>query len=289
MTARETAVEKAASMKGQRNQVVDIYNTYRPRPRSYIVKYDDMLCATYVSAIFIALDWADIVPPECGAWRLYRNLEAIGCAFWGNDRTPIHGDLMFFGVGKNVTNINHVGIFDKIVDGTYYFWDIRSTVLQHKYTPGTKASIRDYGDILGWGIPNYVSKETNETKPEPVAVFKAGDLVRIKSGATWYSGSTIKSTVFKENWYLIQVKGDRAVIGMNYAQTRNIQSPINVKFLEHVVPVAAEPEEEIKMEVKIALSAMITKETSDKLEEIRQQTGRDYGEIIDSLVAKGAM
>lgn len=291
MTAREIAVEKAVSMKRQRNQVVDIYNTYRPRPRSYIVKYEDLLCATYVSAIFIALGWTDIVPPECGAYRLYQNMAALGRGVQDKKRVPEPGDLIFFGNSRYVSGINHVGIVTEVTNNgkQIYYYDIQSTVGRHTCPVG-------YSYIWGYGIPDYESKEKyaytgpiEPTKPTAEPEFKAGDLVRIKPNATWYSGSTIKSTVFKENWYLIQVKGDRAVIGMNYAETRNIQSPINVKFLEHVVPVAAEPEEEIKIEAKIALSAMITKETSDKLEAIRQQTGRDYGEIIDSLVVKGAM
>ena len=41
MTGREVAVKKAIELARPRNWVVDIYNTYLPRPRGYKVKYSD--------------------------------------------------------------------------------------------------------------------------------------------------------------------------------------------------------------------------------------------------------
>ena len=60
------------------------------------------------------------------------------------------------------------------------------------------------------------------------STFKAGDLVSIKAGATYYNGSHIPDWVKGQRWYLMQVKGDRAVLGDNESRTNNIESPINV-------------------------------------------------------------
>lgn len=299
MTAREMAIEKAVSMKGQRDQIVDLYNTYTPRARSYKVKYDDMLCATYVSAIFIALGWTDIVPPECGARQLYQNMAALGRGVQDPKRVPEPGDLIFFGDSKYVTGIKHVGIVTEVTNGgkRIYYYDIQSKAGRHTCPVG-------YSYIWGYGIPDYESKDTYSAQPklpkeEPTVTvgnkteskptFKAGDLVRVKPGARWYSGSTIKATVFSDTWYLIQVKGDRAVLGMNYAETRNIQSPIHTDNIEHVYPQEETPVEEIKMEVKIALSATVLESTAEKLKSMASQSGKSVGEIIDELTAKGAM
>lgn len=64
--------------------------------------------------------------------------------------------------------------------------------------------------------------------------IKKGSLVTIKSGATWYNGVAISSWVFNQKWIVVQVKGDRAVLGKNLSGTNNINSPINVKYLVNV-------------------------------------------------------
>lgn len=61
--------------------------------------------------------------------------------------------------------------------------------------------------------------------------IKAGDIVTIKSGAKYYNGVSIPSWVMSDRWYVVQVSGDRAVLGKNASGTRNIQSPVNVKDL----------------------------------------------------------
>ena len=61
--------------------------------------------------------------------------------------------------------------------------------------------------------------------------IKAGDLVSIKAGSTYYNGVAIPSWVINQKWYVTQVKGDRAVLGKNTSGSNNINSPINVNNL----------------------------------------------------------
>ena len=79
----------------------------------------------------------------------------------------------------------------------------------------------------------YATWEFNEATHNTVAStsIKAGDLVSIASGATWYNGVAIDSWVFNERWYVREINGDRAVIDQNESQTNSICSPINVAFL----------------------------------------------------------
>lgn len=60
---------------------------------------------------------------------------------------------------------------------------------------------------------------------------KVGSLVSIKSGATYYNGVSIPSWVMQRKWYIVQVKGDRAVLGKDESGSYNIQSAINTKYL----------------------------------------------------------
>lgn len=77
-----------------------------------------------------------------------------------------------------------------------------------------------------WDAP--VSTVTTTTSSGSI---KKGSLVSIKSGATWYNGSTIASWVFDEKWYVYQVNGNRVVLNKNQSGTHSIMSPINSKYL----------------------------------------------------------
>lgn len=60
---------------------------------------------------------------------------------------------------------------------------------------------------------------------------KAGSLVSIKAGSKYYNGVSIPSWVMSDRWYVVQVTGNRAVLGKNASGTHDIQSPINVNNL----------------------------------------------------------
>lgn len=77
----------------------------------------------------------------------------------------------------------------------------------------------------------FASWEFGETTTETSSAIKKGDLVTIKSGATYYNGAHIPDWVMADKWYIVQVKGDRAVLGKNESGKNDIQSPINVKHL----------------------------------------------------------
>lgn len=58
-----------------------------------------------------------------------------------------------------------------------------------------------------------------------------GDWVTIKDGASYYNGVGIPDWVMADTWKVIQIRGDRAVLGENPDGTHDIQSPINVDDL----------------------------------------------------------
>ena len=60
---------------------------------------------------------------------------------------------------------------------------------------------------------------------------RKGDLVSIKSGATYYNGVAIPSWVQNQRWYVLEVNGDRAVLDENESKTNHIKSPVNVNNL----------------------------------------------------------
>lgn len=90
-------------------------------------------------------------------------------------------------------------------------------------------------ELQGGSTSTYLAKwefdETIKSTTSTSSAVTAGSLVSIKSGATYYNGVSIPSWVMSQKWYLIEVRGDRAVLGKNESGTNDICSPINTKFL----------------------------------------------------------
>lgn len=86
------------------------------------------------------------------------------------------------------------------------------------------------------GSEGLISKwdfENTQKITESTGAISVGDYVNVKSGATWYNGSSIPSFVFTSGpWHVDEIRGDRVVLGKNQSGTNNIQSPINLSNLE---------------------------------------------------------
>lgn len=74
------------------------------------------------------------------------------------------------------------------------------------------------------------------------STIKVGAWVYIKPGSKWYNGATIPDFVMNDCWNIIEINGDRAVLGKNKNGTNNIQSPINTKNLTTSKPKSADIE-----------------------------------------------
>lgn len=75
--------------------------------------------------------------------------------------------------------------------------------------------------------------------------FAKGDLVSIKSGATYYTGTAIPGWVAAKRWYIAEVSGDRAVLGKSEDGENNIMSPVNTCYLTKAgssTPTPSQPE-----------------------------------------------
>lgn len=255
----------AEKWKGQRTSVVDVYNSHTPLARGYRVTYNDALCATYVSALFIELGWTDIVPPECGAMQLMRNMIALERYALRKDHAPEPGDLIFFdwqGDGW----CDHVGIVTAATPNTVTYSHIPS------YGVTVATASRFDGGIIGYGFPDYDAVSDSDPVEQPEEI-RAGDLVRIRDGATWYNGGGIPVFVLERSWYVIQVNGDRAVLGTDEEHRYNIQSPIRTTDLELAsAPVVTAPEH-------VTFWATLDRPTFDWW----QSTGKTLQEILEAV------
>ena len=96
-----------------------------------------------------------------------------------------------------------------------------------------KALVQHYKDELNIG------ESSKNSQPEiqqetTVTRIKTGDLVSISSDAVYYTGKVIPNWVKQNKWYVMECKGDRAVIDKDEFGKHSICSPVNTKYL-HLV------------------------------------------------------
>lgn len=175
---------------GSHKEIINIYNTQRPLPRGYAVKYTDAWCATFVSAVAVKLGYTDIIPTECSCIKMIQLLKNIGA--WVEDDTyvPKGGDILFYdwydnGVGDNTTAPDHVGIVEKVEGDAI-------TVIEGNYSNSVKRrSIKVNGKyIRGYGVPKY---DTEAVVDKPVTTKTEVCTVEVKVLRKGASGDNVKA------------------------------------------------------------------------------------------------
>lgn len=187
--------------------IIDVYNTQKPLPRGYKVKYNDEWCATFVSAVAVKLGYTDIIPPECSCSKMIDLFKKLGAWDESDSRKPKAGDVIFYdwednGKGDNTGAPNHVGIVEKVSGTTI-------TVIEGNYSEEVKRRTLQVNGkyIRGYGVPKYDAepKKTTtapKTEAKPAAkVHKAGDAVklnreRLYTSSTGSAGVTRTGTFY---------------------------------------------------------------------------------------------
>lgn len=163
---------------GSFKEIIDLYNSYRPLPRTYKVKYTDEWCSTFASAVAIKVGMTDIIPVECGCELHVRLFKALDSWVEDDDYIPSPGDFVFYcweaeEEGDCKQSADHVGIvvevdaengMMKVVDGNTN----NQVAYRNSRINGWK--------IRGYGVPKYEyyihANTAEETEP---AVCDRGD------------------------------------------------------------------------------------------------------------------
>lgn len=95
-------------------QIIDTYNTIKPLPRGYKVKYTDNWCATFVS--FVLFQTGEKKYFECGAERMRQKMKKKII----EDNTKGKTDDIIFYDWNNDRWCDHVGIILSVT-GKYYY------------------------------------------------------------------------------------------------------------------------------------------------------------------------
>ena len=108
---------------GRYRKIIDLYNSQKPLPVGYKVKYTDDWCAAGVTSAFIEAGMPEIHCPECSCPRMIEKYQKAGRWMEKDDYVPKPGDLIMYdwednGRGDNTGNPNHVGMVISVSSGT---------------------------------------------------------------------------------------------------------------------------------------------------------------------------
>lgn len=186
---------------GTHKEIIDIYNKRKPLPRGYKVKYTDDWCATFVSAVFIALGY-DFVA-ECSCGQMISLLQAKGIWDENDARVPKPGEIIFYdwddnGKGDNRGWPEHVGIVEKVSNNkiTVIEGNISNAVGKRELAVNGK-------NIRGYGVPKYEAEKVAE-KPLKSITEVAKDVINGLYG----NGASRKIKLESEGYNYKQVQAE---------------------------------------------------------------------------------
>lgn len=158
---REAIVSEAISHIGVKegtvlhHKIIDRYNSRKPLPRGYAVKYTDPWCATFISYLAIVMGYTDIIPVECGCPQMITIAKQMGIWVEDDSYVPKPGDIVLYdwqdsGSGDNTGTADHIGIVEKVVGRT-------ETVIEGNYQDSVKRRELAVNGryIRGYIVPRY--------------------------------------------------------------------------------------------------------------------------------------
>lgn len=167
MFKRDVIVNKAISWLGKKesdssfHSIIDIYNSNRPLPRGYKMKYSDAWCATFVSAVAIDCGYTEIIPQECSCYYMINKFKQLNEWVEDDSYVPSPGDIIFYdwddnGIGDNISRPDHVGIVEKVENNII-------TVIEGNCSNMVKRRILKVNGryIRGYGVPKYSEEDKN--------------------------------------------------------------------------------------------------------------------------------
>lgn len=149
---------------GKFKEIIDLYNSVKPLPRGYAVKYTDEWCDTTVSAAGIKAGCSDLIGRECGCEEHVKIFQSKG--IWIEDGTivPQPGDIILYNWDSSVQPNNggsdHIGIVESVSGRTI-------TIIEgNKGEAVARRTISvGWGYIRGYARPKYSAASSSGSAP----------------------------------------------------------------------------------------------------------------------------
>lgn len=150
---------------GKFKAIIDLYNTQKPLPRGYRMRYTDEWCAATVTAAGMEAGLHDIILPECSCSRMIALYQKKGQWMEDDAYRPQIGDIpmYYWKDGKDFATTdctappNHVGVVGAVNGNTMTIYE------GNKGEAVATRTLQVNGRyIRGYCLPDYASKAESE-------------------------------------------------------------------------------------------------------------------------------
>lgn len=147
---------------GKFKAIIDLYNTQKPLPVGYKMKYTDEWCAATVTAAGMEAGLHDIILPECSCSRMIALYQKKGQWMENDAYRPQIGDILMYDwndtdVGENKGAPEHVGVVGAVNGNTMTIYE------GNKGEAVATRTLQVNGRyIRGYCLPDYASKAESE-------------------------------------------------------------------------------------------------------------------------------
>lgn len=143
------------SYDGSHKTIIDIYNSIRPLPVGYTMKYYDAWCDAGLSAAFYKAGGISLIGGgECGVGRHLRIFKNMG--IWKGVCKPVSGDVVIFTWGGG--SPDHIGIVESVSGST-----VTSIECNKDERVGRRTFSYNAYFVLGYARPKYTTSSSTTT------------------------------------------------------------------------------------------------------------------------------
>ena len=204
---------------GKFKEILDLYNSYRPRARGYAIKLTDEWCDAFASAVAIKANAVALIGTEVGCEKHITIFKKKGIWIEDGTITPRPGDIIMYswGVKKqpNDKPADHIGYVETVKDGII-------TIIEGNKGEVVGRRTKRIGDseIRGYARPKY---DTEKPAPTPIApkLKSIDEIAREVLDGKWGNGAPRKKAL-KEAGYDYKLVQDR----VNEIMTGKIKTPV---------------------------------------------------------------
>lgn len=165
MTTVKQILDKARNYLGtvqgdaKHKAIIDKYNSVKPLPLGYAVKYSDDWCDAFITTLAIETGAVDMIGRECGVQRHIDIFKKLGIWIEDGRITPNPGDIITFNWDEYNSNNNgfadHIGIVESVKNG-------QITTIEGNTDRACKRRTYQIGNgyIRGYARPKYAAAPT---------------------------------------------------------------------------------------------------------------------------------
>lgn len=180
---------------GTHKEIIDVYNSQKPLPRNYKVKYTDAWCATFVSALFVKAGATNLIATECSCEKMIAGMKALGIFIEDENRVPSKGDIVFYdwqdnGNGNDKGLADHVGIVESVNGNTFIVIEGNKNDAVGRRT--CKVNQRY---LRGFAVPKYTTPVKHNTPVNNPSVKTNEQIAKEVIAGKWGNGNNRKTAL----------------------------------------------------------------------------------------------